>query len=194
MPLSSNEYAIIERPWTNSKVFAHPRWDAIPVSAALLHCVYFFGMFYLFPRLPLWVMHSRFCLLGEHFLEHQRRFAQFHSQSLFSVRLCSIGCSASWNQSRLALVKSSTNAFTCSITRETPTGRTSAVRPSIGFRFTKHGDEGEPEHTLKYTFLSFFREDPKTVFNELKRKDPHEALWGIFELGSFVTTFMNLGI
>ena len=68
------------------------------------------------------------------------------------------------------------------------------MRPSIGFRFTKHGDEGEPEHTLKYTFLSFFREDPKTVFNELKRKDPHEALWGIFELGSFVTTFMNLGI
>src|SRR2546425_11362387 len=56
MPLSSNESAIIERPRTNSKVFAHTRWDAIPVSAALLHCVYFFGMFYLFPRVPVWVM------------------------------------------------------------------------------------------------------------------------------------------
>ena len=56
MPLSSNESAIIERPRTNSKVFAHTRWDAIPVSAALLHCVYFFGMFYLFPRIPVWVM------------------------------------------------------------------------------------------------------------------------------------------
>src|SRR2546425_4096764 len=104
MPLSSNESAIIERPRTNSKVFAHTRWDAIPVSAALLHCVYFFGMFFLFPRLPaLGHAHSRFDLFGEHLLEHQRRFAQFHSQSLFSVRLCSIGCSVSWNRSRSGL-------------------------------------------------------------------------------------------
>jgi fatty acid desaturase len=58
----------------------------------------------------------------------------------------------------------------------------------------KHGDEGEAEHPLKYTFLSFFREDPKTVFKELKRKDPREAFWGIFELASFVTTFVILGL
>jgi len=58
----------------------------------------------------------------------------------------------------------------------------------------KHGDEGEAEHPLKYTFLSFFREDPKTVFKELRRKDPREAFWGIFELASFGTTFVILGI
>src|SRR5437773_9484590 len=29
---------------------------AIPVVAGILHCAYFFGMFYLFPRTPLWVM------------------------------------------------------------------------------------------------------------------------------------------
>ena len=38
------------------------------------------------------------------------------------------------------------------------------------------------------------REDPKTVLKELKRKDPREAFWGIFELASFVTTFVILGI
>src|SRR5450432_1606501 len=47
---------IVERITTDSKVFAHTRWDAIPVAAGLLHCAYFFGMFYLFPRWPLWVM------------------------------------------------------------------------------------------------------------------------------------------
>jgi fatty acid desaturase len=52
----SNELALIERPPTNSSIFADTRWDAIPVAAALLHCAYFFGMFYLFPRIPLWVM------------------------------------------------------------------------------------------------------------------------------------------
>ncbi len=47
MPFSSTESSIVERPKTNSRIFAHTRWDAIPVAAALFHCVYFFGMFYL---------------------------------------------------------------------------------------------------------------------------------------------------
>jgi hypothetical protein len=58
----------------------------------------------------------------------------------------------------------------------------------------KHGHDGEAEHPLKYTFGSFFREDPKTVFKELKRKSPREAFWGVFELACFVTTFVILGI
>ena len=58
----------------------------------------------------------------------------------------------------------------------------------------KHGHDGEAEHPFKYTFFSFFREDPKTVFKELKRKGPREAFWGVFELASFVTTFVILGI
>ena len=41
----------------------------------------------------------------------------------------------------------------------------------------KHGHDGEAEHPLKYTFISFFREDPKTVFKELKRIfDPKNLL------------------
>src|SRR5947208_8008607 len=51
-----NELVSLDRPKTNSRIFAHTRWDAIPVAAAILHCAYFFGMFYLFPRVPLWVM------------------------------------------------------------------------------------------------------------------------------------------
>src|SRR5947207_15871308 len=47
---------VVERITTDSKLFAQTRWDAIPVAAGLLHCLYFFGMFYLFPRVPLWVM------------------------------------------------------------------------------------------------------------------------------------------
>src|SRR5437762_8619106 len=56
MPSTSSEIVVVERPTTNSRIFAHTRWDAIPVAAAFLHCAYFFGMFYLFPRVPLWVM------------------------------------------------------------------------------------------------------------------------------------------
>ena len=34
----------------------------------------------------------------------------------------------------------------------------------------KHGHDGDAEHPLKYTFLSFFREDPKTVYRELNAR------------------------
>ena len=56
MPVLANEFVSVERPKTDSRIFAHTRWDAIAVAAGLLHCIYFFGMFYLFPRVPLWVM------------------------------------------------------------------------------------------------------------------------------------------
>src|SRR5262249_61099627 len=46
----------IERPTTNSKVFAHTRWDAIPALAGLSHLAYFVGLFFLYPHAPLWVM------------------------------------------------------------------------------------------------------------------------------------------
>ena len=58
----------------------------------------------------------------------------------------------------------------------------------------KHGHDGDAEHPFKYAFFSFFREDPKTVFKELKRNDPREAFWGVAELTLFVTTFVILGI
>ena len=46
----------------------------------------------------------------------------------------------------------------------------------------KHGHDGDAEHPLKYTFLSFFREDPKTVYRQLKRKNPRDAFWCVTEL------------
>src|SRR5438045_6564714 len=46
----------IERPTTDSKLFAHTRWDAIPAAASLFHLAYFLGLFFLYPHAPLWVM------------------------------------------------------------------------------------------------------------------------------------------
>jgi len=65
----------IERPATNSKLFAHTRWDAIPALAGFLHLAYFLGLFFLYPRTPLWVI----CLRVDRQREHQRYWAQFYS-------------------------------------------------------------------------------------------------------------------
>src|SRR4029077_492020 len=39
----------VDRPTTSSKLFAHTRWDAIPVLASLFHLGYFLGLFFLYP-------------------------------------------------------------------------------------------------------------------------------------------------
>src|SRR5260370_25654776 len=46
----------VERPATNSKLFAHTRWDAIPAAAGLFHLAYFLGLFFLYPHASLWVI------------------------------------------------------------------------------------------------------------------------------------------
>jgi len=46
----------IERPGTDSKVFAHTRWDALPMLAGLFHLAYLLAMYFLFPYTPLWIM------------------------------------------------------------------------------------------------------------------------------------------
>ena len=79
---------VIESPKTDSRFFSHTRWDTVPVLAAIFHCVFFFGMFYLFPRgSALDHAHSWLHLLSEHFMEYQRHFAQLHSQFLLPIAI-----------------------------------------------------------------------------------------------------------
>jgi len=136
MPTSSSDVVAIERPKTNSSIFAHTRWDVIPLAAGVLHCVYFFGMFYLFPLVPLWVM----LILGfiysisiswningiSHNFIHNPYFRSALLNRLFSIM----------ESITVGSVRSFTSAFTCSITRATPTDPTIMVTRSIGFRFT----------------------------------------------------------
>ncbi len=79
---------------------------------------------------------SRSYLFGEHFLEHQWHLSQFHSQSVFPVAAAQSVVQHPGINHRQLQPNLLRMAFTCSITREMPTGRTSMVRQLIGFRFT----------------------------------------------------------
>jgi len=151
-------------------------------------------MFYLFPRVPLWVM----LILGfvysvsiswningiSHNFIHNPYFRSPLLNRLFSIlESITVGFSQIFYEC-IHMQHHKGNAD-----RPDDDGET-----VDWISIYKHGHDGEAEHPLKYTFLSFFREDPKTVFKELKRKDPREAFWGIFELTSFVSTFVLLGI
>jgi fatty acid desaturase len=183
-----------ERLQTNSRIFAYTRWDLVPVAAALLHCAYFFGMFYLFPIVPLWAM----LILGfiysvsiswningiSHNFIHNPYFRSPLLNRLFSIlESITVGFSQVFYEC-IHLQHHKGNAD-----RPDESGET-----IDWISIYKHGYDGEAESALSYTFLSFFREDPKTVYRELKRKSAGEAFWGITELILFVANFVILGV
>jgi len=183
-----------QRLQTSSHLFGHSRWDTIPVMADILHCAYCFGMFLLFPRVPLWVMPALGLIYSvsiswningaSHNFIHNPYFRSPLFNRLFSImESITIGFSQIF--------------YECIHMQH---HRGNADRPDEHgntidwISIYKHGDDSEAEHPLKYTFLSFFREDPTTVLRALKQKDPREAFWGVTELVLFVSTFVTLGI
>ena len=120
-------------------------------------------MFYLFPRVPLWVM----LILGfvysvsiswningiSHNFIHNPYFRSPLLNRLFSIlESITVGFSQIFYEC-IHMQHHKGNA-------DRPDEHGEAVD---WISIYKHGHDGEAEHPLKYTFLSFFREDPKTV-------------------------------
>src|SRR5437667_287328 len=151
MPLSISELPTVERPNTNSRIFAHTRWDAIPIAAALLHCACFLGMFCLFPRVPLWVM----LILGfiysvsiswningiSHNFIHNPYFRSPLLNRLFSIlESVTVGFSQIFYEC-IHMQHHKGNA-------DRPDEHGETVD---WISIYKHGEDGEAEHPLKYT-------------------------------------------
>jgi len=54
----------------------------------------------------------------------------------------------------------------------------------------RHGHEGEPENIFAYVFLSYFRDDPKAIYQEIKRRSVREAWFGVFEIFAFLGLYV----
>jgi fatty acid desaturase len=189
-----NNDVATERLSSSSWLFAYTRWDAVPVAAGILHCLYFFGLFWLFPRVSLWVMLPLGLIYSvsiswningiSHNFIHNPYFRSPLLNRLFSImESVTVGFSQVFYEC-IHMQHHKGNAD-----RPDQHGQT-----IDWISIYKHGEHGEAEHPLKYTFFSFFREDPKTVFRAIKRRRPGEAIWGVAELVLFVGTFISLGI
>ena len=44
--MNNADVIVVERPTTNSKIFAHTRWDIVPALAALFHLGYLVAMYF----------------------------------------------------------------------------------------------------------------------------------------------------
>jgi len=79
---------VIESPKTASRIFGHTRWDALPRNGCNLPLRLFLRDVLSLPAGSA-LDHARswLHLLGQHFMEYQRHFAQLHPQSLLPIAI-----------------------------------------------------------------------------------------------------------
>ena len=172
-----------------SGLFRYSRWDAIPVAFGLIHLLYLISMFTIFTWLPLsWVYKAPLmAAMGiiysfsiswningiSHNFIHNRYFNSGVLNRLMSI-LISVDCCFS-------------QVIYDYIHRRHHIGN--ADKPGESgqtidwISIYRHGHEGHAENVWKYAFGSFFREEPMKAYREIKKSNPTEARWGLFEMG-----------
>src|SRR5213078_839884 len=186
--MNAAETIHIERPTTDSKIFAHTRWDIVPAFAGLFHFFYLLAMYLLFPLTPLWVMlimgfvyalmiNANINGVAHNFI-HNPFFRPDWMNRVFGV-IESIACCFS-------------QTFYDAVHMQHHKGN--ADRPDEKgetidwISIYKHGDDGEPERPWSYVLLSFFRDDIGAIRRELRKRGKKELIWGNIELAAFATT------
>ena len=179
-----------ERPATNSRLFAHTRWDAVPTTAGLFHLAYFLGLFFLYPHAPLWVMlilgftyslmvNANINGIGHNFI-HNPFFRSKILNRLFGVTQ-SIACCFSqsyYNAVHMRHHKGNSD-------RQDENGDT-----IDWLSIYRHGHDGEAENPWSYVFLGFFRDDVGAIRGDLRKRDNGDLFWGNIELAAFAITLL----
>ncbi len=180
----------VDRPTTNSKVFAYTRWDAVPMLAGLFHLAYFVAMFFLFPRTPLWMMsamgfayslmvNANINGLAHNFI-HNPFFRSPLLNRLFSLLNSVASCFSQTFYDAVHMQHHKGNSD-----RPNDTGDT-----IDWLSIYRHGHDGEAENPWSYVFLSFFRDSPAAIRRELRKRGGHDLLWGNLELATTATVLL----
>lgn len=167
------------------QIFAHSKWDIIPVLAAFMHLAFNIYLIIGFNQRPLWLSG----LLGimyaisiswninsvSHNFIHTPYFQKSWMNYAFSwIESIAIGFSQSyylWVHMR---------HHTGNSDRQDQKGDT-----IDWLSIYRHGKDGKPENVWGYTFLSFFRDSIKDLHRHIAERKPFQAKWGRFELFSY---------
>ena len=176
-----------ERVTTDSRLFAHTRWDAVPVVLGVLHCGYFFLLFYLFPRAALWLMIPLGLIYSvsiswningiSHNFIHNPYFRSPLLNRLFSL-MESITCC--FSQTYYDVVHMQHHKGNSD--RKNEAGET-----VDWLSIYRHSHDDEPENPWTYSMLSMFRDNPALIKRELKKRGGADLRWGNFELAAFLS-------
>ncbi len=182
----------VERPTTDSSIFAHTRWDAVPTAAALVHLAYFFAMFFLYPHTPLWAMliigfvyalmiNANINGVGHNFI-HNPFFRSPLLNRLFSLCNSLACCFSQTYYDAVHMQHHKGNAD-----RPDENGET-----VDWISIYRHGHDGEAENPWSYVFLSFFRDNPAAIRRELRKRGGGDLLWGNTELATVAAVLLAM--
>lgn len=187
-----SDFIPVERVTTDSKLFAHTRWDALPALASLLHLAYFFALFVLFTRVPLWVMlilgllyalmiNANINGIGHNFI-HNPFFRSPLLNRLFGVAQSIACCFSQTYYDAVHMQHHKGNA-------DRPDEKGDTID---WLSIYKHGHDGQAENPWSYVFLSFFRDDIGAIRRELRKRANGDLFWGNLELAAVASTVFVL--
>jgi fatty acid desaturase len=177
---------------TDSKIFAHSRWDIVPVLFGFVHAAFLVFIFVYFNVMPWWLLLAAGIVYAysiswningiAHNFIHNPYFRSPMFNRLFSLlESLTIGFSQTFYD-YVHMRHHSGNSD-----RKDESGQT-----KDWLSIYRYGHDGKPENVWGYTFLSFFRDEPKETYEEIKRRSLADARWGTFEVIAFVTVYFGL--
>ena len=169
-------------------LFRYSVWDAIPVVSAFVHLAYLFSMYAVFTylQLPIKFKFPLLILMGvvysfsicwnlngiSHNFIHNKYFNSGILNRIFSIveSVCCLFSQVLYDY----------------IHRRHHMGNSDKPGENGDtidwVSIYRHGHDGHAENAWKFMFISFFREDPKAAYREIKKHDAAEARWGIVEI------------
>lgn len=175
-------------------ILKYSSWDLVPIGLAILHFSYLIGFFAAFPFIPWPVRIAAGFLYSiaiswsinsiSHNFIHNPYFVSKRLNTLFSYFL---SITIGFSQAMYNFVHMRHHSG--NMDRPDENGNVIDY-----LSIYKHGHDGKPENVWKYTFLSFFRDDPKEILDRMADKRPQEARQGKRELVAMVSFYLCLGI
>ncbi|HUB67844.1 MAG TPA: fatty acid desaturase [Candidatus Methylacidiphilales bacterium] len=168
------------------KLLAYSKWDIVPVLCGPAQLAFLLAFFAVFPVAPWWVLVSMGLIYSvsiswningiSHNFLHNPYFTSHTLNRIFSlIESLAIGFSQTFYEcvhQRHHMGNSD---------RQDEKGET-----VDWLSIYRHGHDGEAENPWTYVFFSYFRDDPKAIYREIYRRNPADALWGVFEIAAFV--------
>jgi len=159
------------------RLLAHSFWDLIPITLGVAHLAAVLGLVLSFHALSWWA-----------FVPLALVYAVSLSWSINSIshnQIHNAYFTLPWMNRAFDLLLSVTIGFSQTLYRDIhnrhhrgnsdlPDAQGKTIDP---LSIYQRGHDGQPENVWAYTFLSFFRDDPKPFFVEMKRKRPRDARW-----------------
>ncbi|AKA22824.1 fatty acid desaturase family protein [Pseudomonas chlororaphis] len=176
------------------RLLAHSLWDLVPIVLGVAHLAFVLWLVLAFHSLSWWVILPAAVL-----------YAISLSWSINSIshnQIHNAYFSLPWMNRGFDLLLSVTIGFSQTLYRDIHNRhhRGNSDRPAPDgttvdpLSIYLHGRDGQPDNVWAYTFLSFFRDDPKAIYQEMQRKRPADARWVKVEIGVTLLGYAALAL